>query len=40
VFEPNGERLWSNVRRTIEDFLLNEFQMGALLGDKPRRPTS
>lgn len=37
VFEPNGERLWSNVRRTIEDFLLNEFQMGALLGDKPEK---
>jgi len=35
VFEPNGERLWANVRRTIEDFLLNEFMMGALLGSKP-----
>ena len=35
VFEPNGEQLWGNVRRTISDFLLNEFQMGALLGDKP-----
>jgi phage tail sheath protein FI len=35
VFEPNGERLWANVRRTVEDFLLNEWQMGALLGDKP-----
>lgn len=37
VFEPNGERLWANVRRTIEDFLLNEWQNGALLGDKPDR---
>jgi phage tail sheath protein FI len=37
VFEPNGEQLWANVRRTIEDFLLNEWQMGALLGDKPER---
>ena len=37
VFEPNGERLWANVRRTIEDFLLNEWQMGALLGDKPEK---
>jgi len=37
VFEPNGERLWANVRRTIEDFLFNEFQMGALLGDKPEQ---
>jgi phage tail sheath protein FI len=37
VFEPNGELLWANVRRTIEDFLLNEWQSGALLGDKPER---
>jgi phage tail sheath protein FI len=37
VFEPNGELLWGNVRRTISDFLLNEFQMGALLGDKPEK---
>jgi phage tail sheath protein FI len=37
VFEPNGEQLWGNVRRTIEDFLLNEFQMGALLGEKPEK---
>jgi hypothetical protein len=37
VFEPNGERLWANVRRTISDFLLNEWQQGALLGDKPEK---
>ncbi len=37
VFEPNGEQLWANVRRTIEDFLLNEWQGGALLGEKPER---
>ncbi len=37
VFEPNGDLLWANVRRTIEDFLLNEWQMGALLGDKPEK---
>jgi phage tail sheath protein FI len=37
VFEPNGERLWANVRRTVEDFLFNEWQMGALLGDKPEK---
>ncbi len=37
VFEPNGERLWANVRRTISDFLLNEWQSGALLGDKPEK---
>ena len=35
VFEPNGEPLWANVRRTISDFLLNEWHSGALLGDKP-----
>lgn len=37
VFEPNGEQLWANVRRTIEDFLLNEWASGALLGDKPEK---
>jgi phage tail sheath protein FI len=37
VFEPNGDALWANVRRTIEDFLLNEWQSGALLGDKPEK---
>lgn len=37
VFEPNGEALWANVRRTIEDFLLNEWMSGALLGDKPEK---
>jgi len=35
VFEPNGPLLWDKVRRTIQDFLLNEWQTGALLGDKP-----
>jgi phage tail sheath protein FI len=37
VFEPNGERLWANARRTIEDFLTNEFQNGALLGTRPEQ---
>jgi uncharacterized protein len=37
VFEPNGEQLWANVRRTIQDFLLNEWQNGALLGEKPEK---
>ena len=37
VFEPNGDALWANVRRTIADFLLNEWQSGALLGDKPEK---
>ena len=35
VFEPNNRRLWSNIRRTIEDFLLVLWRDGALLGDKP-----
>jgi uncharacterized protein len=35
VFEPNGERLWRNIRQTIEDFLLVQWQNGALLGAKP-----
>jgi phage tail sheath protein FI len=35
VFEPNGERLWANVRTTIADFLYNEWVTGALLGSKP-----
>lgn len=37
VFEPNGELLWANVRSTIQDFLMNEWQNGALLGDKPEK---
>jgi phage tail sheath protein FI len=37
VFEPNGPRLWDNVRSTVSDFLFNEWQMGALLGDKPEK---
>ena len=32
VFEPNGERLWANVRQTVADFLYNEWRSGALLG--------
>ena len=35
VFEPNGELLWDNIRRTVEDFLLNEFASGHLLGATP-----
>ena len=34
VFEPNGEQLWANMRRTIEDFLMNEWRSGGLLGDR------
>jgi len=35
VFEPNNERLWANIRFTIEDFLLPQWKAGALLGSKP-----
>jgi hypothetical protein len=35
VFEPNGDKLWDQVRRSIQEFLLNEWQAGALLGTKP-----
>jgi phage tail sheath protein FI len=35
VFEPNGPELWANVRRTVEDFLFNEFKLGHLLGVTP-----
>jgi phage tail sheath protein FI len=37
VFENNNDTLWANVRRTIEDFLLNEWRNGALLGLKPEQ---
>lgn len=35
VFEPNEKRLWTNIRRTVEDFLLVLWRDGALIGDKP-----
>jgi uncharacterized protein len=35
VFEPNNERLWANIRFTIEDFLLLQWKNGALMGTKP-----
>lgn len=35
AFEPIDERLWSSVRRSISDFLYNEWKIGALLGGKP-----
>ncbi|OLE52294.1 MAG: hypothetical protein AUG51_18855 [Acidobacteria bacterium 13_1_20CM_3_53_8] len=36
IFEPNGERLWGNIRQTISDFLYNEYVSGALLGSSPK----
>lgn len=35
VFEPNNQRLWDNIRRTVEDFLLVLWRDGALMGNKP-----
>jgi uncharacterized protein len=35
VFENNSEPLWANVRRTVEDFLFNEWKSGHLMGEKP-----
>jgi len=35
VFEPNNERLWTNIRRTVEDFLYVLWRDGALIGAKP-----
>jgi phage tail sheath protein FI len=35
VFEPNNRRLWNNIRRTVEDFLLVLWRDGALMGEKP-----
>src|ERR1700730_5654954 len=37
VFEPNGDALWANVRRTVEDFLMNQWQTGALAGNAPEQ---
>ncbi len=36
VFEPNGERLWANIRETLDAFLFNEWKNGALLGASPK----
>lgn len=35
VFEPNAEPLWAKTRRTVEDFLMNEWRSGSLRGRKP-----
>ncbi|KAA3664737.1 MAG: hypothetical protein DWQ04_04205 [Chloroflexi bacterium] len=35
VFENNDHRLWAKVRRTVEDFLYNEWKSGHLFGEKP-----
>lgn len=35
VFEPNGDKLWTNVRQTVSSFLFNEWKSDALLGRTP-----
>jgi len=35
VFEPNDEKLWARVRRTITEFLTRVWRDGALMGSKP-----
>lgn len=35
VFENNGEVLWADMRRTIEDFLFNEWRRSHLFGQTP-----
>lgn len=37
VFEDNGPSLWGTVRQTVENFLLNEWKNGAVLGAKPEQ---
>jgi uncharacterized protein len=37
VFEPNGERLWSNIREMISSFLETQWRSGALLGSDTRQ---
>ncbi|WP_138760647.1 phage tail sheath family protein [Modestobacter altitudinis] len=37
VFEPNGEALWRNITRTVEDFLDVQWRTGALLGSTPEQ---
>jgi uncharacterized protein len=37
VFEPNDERLWGRIRRTISAFLVNEWRSGALFGEKSQQ---
>lgn len=40
VFEPNGERLWANIRETVSSFLYSEWRAGALKGGSPKEAFS
>jgi phage tail sheath protein FI len=35
VFEPNDDALWARIRRTVNDFLVNQWRAGALFGLTP-----
>jgi phage tail sheath protein FI len=37
VFEPNSDRLWANIKRSVEDFLYVLWRDGALIGAKPEQ---
>jgi phage tail sheath protein FI len=37
VFEPNSPALWQRITRTVEDFLLVQWQSGALFGETPKK---
>ncbi|HUP06861.1 MAG TPA: phage tail sheath C-terminal domain-containing protein, partial [Caldimonas sp.] len=40
AFEPNSEKLWNTIRRSVEAFLYNEWKAGALRGGKPEEAYS
>ena len=35
VFEPNNEQLWVKVKQSVENFLLQAWRSGALMGSRP-----
>jgi phage tail sheath protein FI len=37
VFEPNNPQLWSDIRQSVEDFLLDLWRTGALLGTQAKQ---
>ena len=37
VFEPNNPGLWQRISRTVDDFLLTQWQAGALFGETPKK---
>jgi phage tail sheath protein FI len=37
VFEPNSPALWQRITRSVSDFLLTQWQSGALFGETPKQ---